>query len=156
MNGPKKAERPSASSRPTCESACLQPLARGFTDDFAEGVRSRDPGPLEHRPEVEPVPWFVVGADAGAAAGCSRRLTRLLLNLEPVVELAARQAEINEYHRRLLWEVTSRDLEVARLELDLVKRELRRLGVNAEFSFGAGVGRRRDTPADRRPLGGQG
>ena len=132
----------------------LQPLARGFTDDFAEGVRSRDQ-----------VRWNI-GLKSNRFHGSSsapmrvlRRLfsplTRLLLNLEPVVELAARQAEINEYHRRLLW-VTSRDLEVARLELDLVKRELRRLGVNAEFSFGAGSGAGETPRRSGAPSGGRG
>ena len=131
----------------------LQPLARGFTDDFAEGVRSRDQ-----------VRWNI-GLKSNRFHGSSsapmrvlRRLfsplTRLLLNLEPVVELAARQAEINEYHRRLLW-VTSRDLEVARLGAGSGQAGTPAARGERRVLVRCGVGRRRDTPAERRPLGGQ-
>ena len=115
----------------------LMPLgSRGFTEDFAERIRSRDTsrwnvqlsstafrsspfGPMRL------LRWFFTP------------LTRLLVNFQPTVDQVARQAEINEYHRRLLW-ATNRDLELARLEINVIKNELRRLGVHADFSFSSG------------------
>ena len=117
----------------------LRPLAGpGISDDFADRFRSRDPEKWNVR---------LTGADfhgGGSAAGrffrrVLRPLARLLVDLAPAAEQAARQAEINEYYRRLLW-ATNRDLEQARLELDLLKRELRRFGVRADFSFRAPSG----------------
>ena len=112
----------------------LRPL-KGLDEDFADRFRSRDPSR-----------WNVVlnGADFhGGASGSARffrrllrPLARLLVDLSPAARQVARQAEINEYYRRLLW-ATNRDLEQTRLELDLLKRELRRFGVQAEFSFKA-------------------
>lgn len=112
----------------------LRPL-KGLDEDFADRFRSRDPSR-----------WNVAlnGADFhGGASGSARffrrllgPLVRLLVDLSPAARQAARQAEINEYYRRLLW-ATNRDLEQTRLELDLLKRELRRFGVQAEFSFKA-------------------
>ena len=112
----------------------LRPL-KGLDEDFADRFRSRDPSR-----------WNVAldGADFhGGASGSARffrrllrPLARLLVDLSPAARQAARQAEINEYYRRLLW-ATNRDLEQTRLELDLLKRELRRFGVQAEFSFKA-------------------
>lgn len=115
----------------------LQPLgSRGFTDDFSERVRSRDP-----------VRWNIhLGArnlrEARSAPLRALRwlcspLTRALVNLDAAAGAAARQAEINEYHRRLLWAL-NRDLELTRLELGIVKRELRRLGIHADVSFASG------------------
>ncbi len=112
----------------------MQPFgARGFSEGFIERVRSRDQARWNLELKLRQL------SDAPSAPmRMLRRLlspiARLFVNLQPVFELTARQAEINEYHRRLLWAM-NRDLELARLELDLVKRELRRLGVNAEFSF---------------------
>ncbi len=115
----------------------LMPLSsRGFTEEFAERIRSRDTARWNIQLTkkafrgssfalVRILRWFLTP------------LTRLLVNLQPAVEQAARQAEINEYHRRLLW-ATNRDLELTRLEINLIKSELRRLGVNAEFSFSPG------------------
>lgn len=110
----------------------LRPL-KGLDEDFADRFRSRDPSR-----------WNVAlnGADFhGGASGSVRffrrllrPLVRLLVDLSPAARQAARQAEINEYYRRLLW-ATNRDLEQTRLELDFLKRELRRFGVQAEFSF---------------------
>lgn len=117
----------------------LMPLSsRGLSEDFAERVRSRDgsrwniqlsQGAFRSSPNglVRALRWLVLP------------LTRLLVNLHPAVEQAARQAEINEYHRRLLW-ATTRDLELTRLEINLIKSELRRLGVHADFSFSSGTG----------------
>ncbi len=110
-----------------------QPLGRGFTDDFVESMRTRDgvawnvelrdeafrssPSPL-----VRGVRWLL------------SPLFRVFVSTEPVIRQVARQAEINEYFRRLLV-ATSKDLERARLELDAIKHELRRLGVHVEFAF---------------------
>ena len=115
----------------------LMPLSsRGFTEEFAERIRSRDTARWNIR--------LTKQAFRGSSFALMRilrwiltPLTRLLVNLQPAVEQAARQAEINEYHRRLLW-ATNRDLELTRLEINLIKSELRRLGVNAEFSFSPG------------------
>ena len=115
----------------------LMPLSsRGFTEEFAERIRSRDTA----RWNIQ----LTKQAFRGSSFALMRilrwiltPLTRLLVNLQPAVEQAARQAEINEYHRRLLW-ATNRDLELTRLEINLIKSELRRLGVNAEFSFSPG------------------
>lgn len=115
----------------------LLPLgSRGFSDDFAEQIRSRD----SSRWNVQ----LTAAQFHGSAFVLMRMLrwffkplARLLVNVHPAVQQAARQAEINEYHRRLLW-TTNRDLELARLEINLIKTELRRLGVNAEFSFSPG------------------
>ena len=112
----------------------LMPLsARGFSEDFAERIRSRDTA----RWNIQ----LTKKAFRGSSSALMRvlrwfftPLTRLLINLHPAVEQAARQAEINEYHRRLLW-ATNRDLELMRLEINLIKTELRRLGVHADFSF---------------------
>ena len=120
----------------------MQPLtARAFSEDFVERVRSRDSArwnialrPKElHRAESLPT---------RLSRALLRPLVRLSINLDPALKLAARQAEINEYHRRLLW-ATNRDLEVTRRELDLLKRELGRLGVHADLSFSS-------RPASRR------
>lgn len=117
----------------------LSPLgSRGFSEDFAERIRSRDTSRWNIRLSkkafrsspfglVRMVRWFLTP------------LTRLLVNFHPAVEAAARQAEINEYHRRLLW-ATNRDLELTRLEVNLIKSELRRLGVHADFSFSSAAG----------------
>ena len=115
----------------------LLPLSsRGFTEEFTERIRSRDTA----RWNIQ----LTKQAFHGSSFALMRilrwfltPLTRLLVNLQPAVEQAARQAEINEYHRRLLW-ATNRDLELTRLEINLIKSELRRLGVNAEFSFSPG------------------
>ena len=123
----------------------LSPLSsRGFSEDFAERIRSRDTSRWNIRLSkkafrsspfglVQLVRWFLTP------------LTRLLVNFHPAVEQAARQAEINEYHRRLLW-ATNRDLELTRLEVNLIKSELRRLGVHADFSFSSGAGSSEATP----------
>ena len=115
----------------------LMPLgSRGFTEDFAERIRSRDTSrwnvQLSRRAfrnsafgPMRLLRWFLTP------------LTRLLVNFQPTVDQVARQAEINEYHRRLLW-ATNRDLELARLEINVIKNELRRLGVHADFSFSSG------------------
>lgn len=117
----------------------LLPLgSRGFSEEFAERIRSRDtsrwnvrlsPKAFRSSPFglVRMVRWLLTP------------LTRLLVNFHPAVEQAARQAEINEYHRRLLW-ATNRDLELTRLEVNVIKSELRRLGVHADFSFSSGAG----------------
>ena len=117
----------------------LLPLgSRGFTEEFAERIRSRDTSRWNIRLSnkafrsspfglLRLVRWFLTP------------LTRLLVNFHPAVEQVARQAEINEYHRRLLW-ATNRDLELTRLEVNLIKSELRRLGVHADFSFSPGAG----------------
>lgn len=117
----------------------LMPLgSRGFSEDFAERIRSRDAS----RWNVQ-----LTAAQFHGSAFVPMRvlrwfftpLARLLVNVHPAVQQAARQAEINEYHRRLLW-ATNRDLELARLEINLIKSELRRLGVNADFAFSTGPG----------------
>ena len=115
----------------------LMPLSsRGFSEEFAERIRSRDTA----RWNIQ----LTKRAFRGSSFALMRivrwfftPLTRLLVNLHPAVEQAARQAEINEYHRRLLW-ATNRDLELTRLEINLIKSELRRLGVNADFAFSPG------------------
>ena len=117
----------------------LSPLgSRGFSEDFAERIRSRDTSRWNIRLSTK--------ALRGSTVGLMRMVrwfltpvTRLLVNFHPAVEQAARQAEINEYHRRLLW-ATNRDLELTRLEVNLIKSELRRLGVHADFSFSSGAG----------------
>ncbi len=117
----------------------LLPLgSRGFSEEFAERIRSRDTSRWNIQLSKK--------AFRGSPFGLVRMvrwlltpLTRLLVNFNPAVEQAARQAEINEYHRRLLW-ATNRDLELTRLEVNLIKSELRRLGVHADFSFSAGAG----------------
>lgn len=112
----------------------LRPLAGpGISDDFADRFRSRDPEKWNVRLTD---PDFHGGRSAAGRffRRLLRPLARLLVDLAPAAEQAARQAEINEYYRRLLW-ATNRDLEQARLELDLLKRELRRFGVQADFSF---------------------
>lgn len=117
----------------------LLPLgSRGFSEDFAERIRSRDTSRWNVRLSkkafrsspfglMRMVRWFLTP------------LTRLLVNFHPAVDQVARQAEINEYHRRLLW-ATNRDLELTRLEVNLIKSELRRLGVHADFAFSSGAG----------------
>jgi hypothetical protein len=117
----------------------LSPLgSRGFSEEFAERIRSRDTSRWNIRLSKQ--------AFRGSRFGLVRMvrwlltpLTRLLVNFHPAVEQAARQAEINEYHRRLLW-ATNRDLELTRLEVNVIKSELRRLGVHADFSFSSGAG----------------
>ena len=117
----------------------LSPLgSRGFSEEFAERIRSRDTSRWNIRLSKQ--------AFRGSRFGLVRMvrwlltpLTRLLVNFHPAVEQAARQAEINEYHRRLLW-ATNRDLELTRLEVKVIKSELRRLGVHADFSFSSGAG----------------
>ena len=116
----------------------LMPLgSRGFSEEFAERIRSRDTSRWNIQLSkkafrsssfglVRVLRWFFTP------------LTRLLVTFHPAVEQAARQAEINEYHRRLLW-ATNRDLELTRLEINVIKSELRRLGVNADFSFSSGT-----------------
>ncbi len=123
----------------------LSPLgSRGFTEEFAERIRSRDTSRWNIQLSKK--------AFRGSSFGLMRMarwfltpLTRLLVNVNPAVEQAARQAEINEYHRRLLW-ATNRDLELTRLELNLIKSELRRLGVHADFSFSAAAGSSEPAP----------
>ncbi len=115
----------------------LQPLdSRGFTDDFCERVRSRDPA----RWNVHLHPRNLRAARSAPLRAlrwlCSP-LIRALVNLDAASRAAARQAQINEYHRRLLWDL-NRDLELTRLELGVVKRELRRLGIHIEVSFAGG------------------
>lgn len=117
----------------------LRPLAGpGISDDFADRFRSRDPSRWNIR-----LTRRDFHGGRSAAGRFLRRvlgpLVRLLVDLAPAAAQAARQAEINEYYRRLLW-ATNRDLEQARLELDLLKRELRRFGVRADFSFRAPSG----------------
>lgn len=129
----------------------LRPL-KGLDEDFADRFRSRDPSR-----------WNVVlnGADFhGGASGSARffrrllrPLARLLVDLSPAARQVARQAEINEYYRRLLW-ATNRDLEQTRLELDLLKRELRRFGVQAEFSFKAPPASADEAGGSSAPRGG--
>ncbi len=117
----------------------LSPLgSRGFSEEFAERIRSRDTSRWNIRLSKQ--------AFRGSRFGLVRMvrwlltpLTRLLVNIHPAVEQAARQAEINEYHRRLLW-ATNRDLELTRLEVNVIKSELRRLGVHADFSFSSAAG----------------
>ena len=117
----------------------LSPLgSRGFSEEFAERIRSRDTSRWNIRLSKQ--------AFRSSPFGLMRMvrwvltpLTRLLVNFHPAVDQVARQAEINEYHRRLLW-ATNRDLELTRLELNLIKSELRRLGVHADFSFSSGAG----------------
>lgn len=116
----------------------LMPLgSRGFSEDFAERIRSRDTSRWNVRLSSKAyrsspfalmrlLRWFLAP------------LTRLLVNFQPSVDQVTRQAEINEYHRRLLW-ATNRDLELARLEINVIKNELRRLGVHADFSFSSGA-----------------
>lgn len=115
----------------------LMPLgSRGFSEDFTERIRSRDAS----RWNIQ-----LTAAQFHGSAFVPMRilrwilkpLARLMVNVHPAVQQAGRQAEINEYHRRLLW-ATNRDLELARLEINLIKSELRRLGVNADFSFSQG------------------
>ena len=115
----------------------LQPFtAHGFSDDFVERVRSRDQarwniGLSARRLRASP------SAPMRMLRWMFWPLTRVLVNVQSAAEQVGRQAEINEYHRRLLW-AANRDLELARLELNLIKRELRRLGVYADFSFRRG------------------
>lgn len=116
----------------------LMPLgSRGFSEEFAERIRSRDTSRWNVRLSrsafrsspfalLRLLRWFFTP------------LTRLFVNFQPTVDQVARQAEINEYHRRLLW-ATNRDLELARLEINVIKSELRRLGVHADFSFSSGA-----------------
>ena len=116
----------------------LMPLgSRGFSEEFAERIRSRDTSRWNVRLSrstfrsspfalLRFLRWFFTP------------LTRLFVNFQPTVDQVARQAEINEYHRRLLW-ATNRDLELARLEINVIKSELRRLGVHADFSFSSGA-----------------
>lgn len=116
----------------------LTPLgSRGFSEDFAERIRSRDTSRWNVQLSKKAfrsspfgllrlLRWFLTP------------LARLLVNVQPGVDQVARQAEINEYHRRLLW-ATNRDLELARLEINVIKSELRRLGVHADFSFSSGA-----------------
>ncbi len=115
----------------------LKPLSsRGFSEDFIEGVRSRE----HDRWNISFESRDLGGGDSTLARVIRTLLSpflRLALNTRPLAEFAARQAEINEYHRRLLW-ATNRDLEMARLELEAVKRELRKLGVNVDISFAVG------------------
>lgn len=112
----------------------LSPLgARGLSEDFAERVRSRDTS----RWNIQLKAGDLHGSSAPpmrALRWLLRPIAWLLVNTKPAAEQAARQADINEYHRRLLW-ATNRDLELARLEINLIKSELRRLGVHADFSF---------------------
>lgn len=115
----------------------LMPLgSRGFSDEFADQIRSRDAS----RWNIQ----LTAKQFHGSAFVLMRvfrwffkPLARLFVNVHPAVQQAARQAEINEYHRRLLW-ATNRDLELARLEINVIKTELRRLGVHADFSFSSG------------------
>lgn len=117
----------------------LMPLgSRGFSEDFAERIRSRDTSRWNIQLSTQAFRSASFGL-MGLMRWLLTPLTRLLVNLQPAVDQAARQAEINEYHRRLLW-ATNRDLELARLELNLIKSELRRLGVHADFSFSSGGG----------------
>ena len=129
----------------------LLPLgSRGFSEEFAERIRSRDTSRWNIRLSkkafrsspfglMRMVRWFLTP------------LSRLLVNVHPAVEQAARQAEINEYHRRLLW-ATNRDLELTRLEVRLIKSELRRLGIHADFSFSSAAG----SPESGQRSGGSG
>ena len=117
----------------------LAPLgARDFSEEFADRIRSRDAS----RWNVQLTAAEFHGSSSAPVRllrWVLKPLARLFFNVHPAVEQAARQAEINEYHRRLLW-ATNRDLEFARLELDLIKSELRRLGIHADFSFSPSAG----------------
>ena len=117
----------------------MLPLSsRGLSEDFAERVRSREASRWNIQLKAAHLHGSA-SAPMRALRWVFRPLAGLLVNLRPAVEQAARQAEINEYHRRLLW-ATNRDLELARLEINLIKSELRRLGVHADFSFSPGPG----------------
>ncbi len=110
-----------------------RPLGRGFTDDFAESMRARDgvAWNVELRPDA------FRSSSSPLMRGVRRLLSpllRMLVSTDPLVRQVARQAEINEYFRRLLV-AASKDLERSRLEFDVMKHELRRLGVHVEFSF---------------------
>ena len=148
--GGKKSER---EFKADVKKRMLSPLgSRGFTEEFAERIRSRDTSRWNIQLSKK--------AFRGSSFGLMRMarwfltpLTRLLVNVNPAVEQAARQAEINEYHRRLLW-ATNRDLELTRLELNLIKSELRRLGVHADFSFSSSAGS--SEPASRSGGSGRG
>ena len=130
----------------------LQPLnPRDFTRDFVDRVRSRDQAKWNVRLD---------DADLTVSPSAPMRVARLLMrpfrilavNLAPAFAQVDRQAQINEYHRRLLW-ATTRELELTRLQLDLLKRELRRLGIRTDIPLFRG-GRRDDGRSrDRAPRG---
>ena len=112
----------------------LMPLgSRGFSEDFAERIRSRDTSRWNIQLSNKAFRSSSIGL-MQLLRWLLTPVTRLLVNFQPTVDQIARQAEINEYHRRLLW-ATNRDLELARLEISVIKNELRRLGVHADFSF---------------------
>ena len=123
----------------------LRPFStRGFSETFTADVRSRVQGRWNIQLSADDL------ADGESAAWRVARavfspVLLLAFNLGALVGMASRQAEINEYHRRLLW-ATNRDLAIARRELDGLKRELRRLGVHADFSAGG-------PPSRSRPAG---
>ncbi len=110
-----------------------RPLGRGFSEDFAESMRTRDGvgWNVELRPESL--------RSSSSAFGRGVRwlmspLFRMMVSADPVLRQVERQAEINEYYRRLLV-AANKDLELARLEMDAMKQELRKLGVHVSFAF---------------------
>lgn len=127
----------------------LRPFStRGFSETFTEDVRSRVQGRWNIRLTEEDLADGEPAALKIARAVFSPVLL-LAMNVRALVGTTARQAEINEYHRRLLW-ATNRDLAIAQRELDALKRELRRLGVHADFDPDAPPPRSRSTG---RPAG---
>lgn len=143
--------------RDELQNRMLRPFStRGFSDRFTADVRSRVQGRWNIRLSADDLADGEPAALKVARAIFSPVLL-LALNLQAVLTTASRQAEINEYHRRLLW-ATNRDLAIARRELDTLKRELRRLGVNADFApeESSRRSRRSGRPAPRRTGSGRG
>ncbi len=110
-----------------------RPLGRGFTEDFVQIMRVREPEGWNVQLEAESF-----GSSRSSLVRGLRWLfapvRRALVNTDPAVRQAARQAEINEYFRRLLV-AANEDLELTRLELGALRQQLGRLGVKADFSF---------------------
>ena len=132
----------------------LQPLARGFTDDFAEGVRSRDQ-----------VRWNI-GLKSTRFHGSSSAPMRVLRRLfSPLTRLLPESGA-----GRGTGGPSGRDQRVPPSAAvgDEPGSRSRAAGAGSgqagtpaargerRVLVRRGVGRRRDTPAERRPLGGQG
>ncbi len=103
---------------------------RRFSGEFVRGVRSGDPARWNLRPDP-PGSGGPESAWTRFVRAVFGPLVRRAMDSGPVQAVAARQSDINEYYRRLLW-ATNRDLIATRTELNLLKQELVRLGIHID------------------------
>ena len=122
---------------------------RRFSEGFVQGVRSGDPSRwnLQRDPQGSHGPASAWTRLVRAVFG---PLVRRAMDPGPVQAVAARQSDINEYYRRLLW-ATNRDLIATRTELNLLKQELLRLGIHIDPIAPAEADGPPAAPEPRRP-----